>query len=106
MIKPGRLWIVLFLLPALVMFLLVYLGPLVTAAVTSFTKWNGVQAPRFIGFANYLRLAGNAQFQAAFGNTIKGVLAAAFIHVPFGVLVALVLFKRPRGWACTTPRRR
>jgi raffinose/stachyose/melibiose transport system permease protein len=101
MIKPGRLWIVLFLLPALVLFLLVYLGPLVTAAVTSFTKWNGVQAPRFIGLANYLRLAGNAQFQAAFGNTIKWVLAAAFIHVPFGVLVALVLFKRPRGWRFT-----
>ena len=101
MIKPGRLWIVLFLLPALAMFLLVYLGPLVTAVTTSFTKWNGMQAPRFIGLDNYLRLAASAKFQAAFGNTIKWVLAAAFIHVPFGVLVALVLFKRPRGWRFT-----
>ena len=101
MIKPGRLWIVLFLLPALVMFLLVYLGPLLTAVGTSFTKWNGVQAPRFIGLDNYLRLAASGKFLAAFGNSIKWVLAAAFIHVPFGVLVALVLFKRPRGWRFT-----
>ena len=101
MIKPGRLWIVLFLLPALAMFLLVYLGPLVTALTTSFTKWNGVQAPQFIGLDNYLRLAASAKFQAAFVNSIKWVLAAAFIHVPFGVLVALVLFKRPRGWRFT-----
>lgn len=101
MLKPGRLWIVLFLLPALAMFLLVYLGPLVTAVTTSFTKWNGVQEPRFIGLDNYLRLIASDRFRAAFGNSVKWVLAAALIHVPFGVLVALVLFKRPRGWRFT-----
>ena len=61
-----------------------------TAVTTSFIKWNGVQAPRLIGLANYLRLAASDNSQAA-----------AFIHVPFGVLVALVLFKRPRGWRFT-----
>lgn len=90
--------IALFLLPALTMFALVYLWPLCLSVVSSFTKWNGFEPMQFIGFKNYTDLFQDANFSAALWNTLKWGLCAAFIHVPFGVIVALVLSRRPRGW--------
>ena len=99
--KHNRIWILLFLAPAFVMFILVYLGPLVLVVVSSFTRWNGLQPWRFIGLKNYTDIFKSAEFRAAFVNTLKWGLAAAFIHTPFGVLVALVLARKPRGWKFT-----
>lgn len=96
-----RLWVVIFLLPALVMFGLFFIGPIITVVTTSFTKWNGLSPPKFIGTANYLRLLSSDAVHSAFWNSMKWVLAAAFIHVPFGVLVALILSKKQRGWRFT-----
>ena len=96
-----RLWVVIFLLPALVMFGLFFIGPIITVVTTSFTKWNGLSPPKFIGTANYLRLLSSDAVHSAFWNSMKWVLAAALIHVPFGVLVALILSKKQRGWRFT-----
>ena len=96
-----RLWVVIFLLPALVMFGLFFIGPIITVVTTSFTKWNGLSPPKFIGTANYLRLLSSDAVLSAFWNSMKWVLAAALIHVPFGVLVALILSKKQRGWRFT-----
>ena len=83
------------------MFVLVYLGPLVTVVVTSLTKWNGFNAPEFIGFRHYIDLFANPQFRTALWNTIRWGLCAMIIHVPFGVLTALILAKKPKGWRFT-----
>lgn len=99
--RHKRLWIVVFLLPAFSVFSFIHAGPLVTTVITSFTRWNVVEPPSFIGFANYARLATSEQFLAALGNTLRWVFFAAFVHVPFGVLVALVLARRRRGWRLT-----
>ena len=99
--KVNRVWIVAFLAPAVAMFALVYLGPLVTVILTSLTKWNGFNTPEFIGLRHYADLFGNAQFRTALWNTIRWGLYAMVIHVPFGVLVALILAKKPRGWRFT-----
>lgn len=96
-IKRG-ITITLFLLPALVMFALVYLWPLCLSVVSSFTKWNGFEPMKFIGFQNYIDLFHDSNFLAALWNTLKWGLCAAFIHVPFGVVIALVLSRKPRGW--------
>jgi raffinose/stachyose/melibiose transport system permease protein len=100
-VKSNRIWIVIFLVPAIIMFLLVYLGPLVTVIATSLTRWNGFNAPEFIGFKHYVDLFQSSQFRSALWNTVRWGLFAAFIHVPFGVLVALILAKKPKGWRFT-----
>ncbi len=89
------------MIPVSVLFLLVYIGPLITVVVTSFAKWNGFEPLRFIGFRHYSSIVQSDEFRAAFFNTLKWGLMAAFVHVPFGVLVALILSKRPRGWRST-----
>ena len=99
--KHNSIWIVLFLAPALVMFVLVYLGPLILVIVSSFTRWNGLQAMKFIGLKNYLEIFHSDEFRAAFFNTLKWGLLAAFVHTPFGILVAVVLARKVPGWRFT-----
>jgi raffinose/stachyose/melibiose transport system permease protein len=93
-----NLWIFLFLLPTLGIFFLLYFTPLLTAVISSFTKWNGFESMKFIGLKNYTDIFKDKRFHAALINTIKWAGYAAFVHVPFGVLVALILSRRPRGW--------
>lgn len=95
--KQGLI-IFLFLLPTLIMFGLVYLWPLILSIISSFCRWNGFEAMQFIGFNNYIELFQDDDFLAALKNTLIWALCAAFIHVPWGVLVALVLSKKMRGW--------
>ncbi|MGN0355712.1 MAG: carbohydrate ABC transporter permease [Muricoprocola sp.] len=96
--KIKRIWIFLFLLPTILLFFLVYLGPMVLAAVTSFTKWNGMTPMKFIGLRNYVRIFQDSVFHAALKHTLIWAVLAVVIHVPFGVLVALVLKRKKRGW--------
>lgn len=96
--RKSGLVILLFLLPTLLVFCAVYLWPFCLSVASSFTKWNGFEPMKFIGFKNYIDLFQDSNFAAAIWNTVKWGLCAAFIHVPFGVLVALVLSKKMRGW--------
>jgi raffinose/stachyose/melibiose transport system permease protein len=101
-VKPlciqNRRMIALFLTPALGMFALLYLWPLGLAMVSSFSRWNGFEPMRFIGFDNYLELFQDQQFKSALWNSVKWALCAACIHVPFGVLVALFLSRKFPLW--------
>lgn len=105
--QPSRLekrnykWIYLFLLPSIVIFLLFYLIPIITMFLTSFTKWDGYNTPVFNGLDNYARLFSNRAFQISLRNLIAWSLIGIFLHVGFGVLVALLLYQRPRGWKFT-----
>ena len=94
-------WIWIFLTPALAMYFCIYLYPLISVFVTSFTDRNGFTMPKFSGLRNYSQLFKDANFQQSLKNTLKWAGYAIFIHVPFGVLVALVLAKKMRGWRFT-----
>jgi len=100
--KTRGFWIVLFLAPALILFCSVYLVPLITVIASSFTRWNGgLDNMKFIGIENYRQVLSDAGFHKAFTNTLKWALFAAFVHVPFGVLVAMILAKKIRLWRFT-----
>lgn len=96
--KSKRIWTFLFLLPTCILFLLVYLGPMVLAVVTSFTKWNGISPMKFVGLRNYLRIFKDPVFLVSLKHTMIWAGLAIVVHVPFGVLVALVLKRKRRGW--------
>jgi raffinose/stachyose/melibiose transport system permease protein len=94
-------WIALFLAPALLLYALIYLYPLISVFVLGFTKWDGFTTPVFLGLDNYRKLFANPAFQQAMKNTLLWAVCAMVIHVPFGVLVALILNKKMRGWRFT-----
>jgi raffinose/stachyose/melibiose transport system permease protein len=99
MYKYNKVWVYLFILPTLLVFLTFYFIPIVTVFFSGFTEWNGFNAPKFNGLANYKMIFFyDNTIWVSLWNLLLWSLIAAFIHVPFGALVALIIFKRPPGW--------
>lgn len=97
-----------FLAPGILLFLIIYAYPLVNIFATSFTKWNyqNFTSPQFLGFDhlfdNYIKMFTlDANFHMALLNSIKWVSLTMLVQIPFTLLVALVLAKKPRGWKFT-----
>jgi ABC-type sugar transport system permease subunit len=65
--------------------------PMVFSFTWSFTDYNGIQAPQFIGLKNYLSLFKDDIFLAALRNTTIFVLLGMSIGPTLGLLAALLL---------------
>lgn len=86
--RPGRKKIVLpFLLPALILYSVVFIYPAVRALWISLHKWNGFQSEMaYIGFGNFNRMWNDPTFWSALRNTL-------WITVVGGLVIfLLVLF--------------
>lgn len=96
----SRKWleIGLFAGPALVVFLVFVILPIVLAAVYSLYNWNGL-APleRFIGIDNYVRALQDPVFLRAIGNNFTILIASLLIQGPLAIGIALLLSRRLRG---------
>lgn len=99
--KRNYKWIYLFLLPSLLIFVVFYLQPIVTVFATSFTKWDGFNSPEFIGLKNYSNMFKSDTFLISLKNLLLWSVIAATLHVGFGVLVAFILYHKPKGWKLT-----
>ncbi|WP_298016373.1 carbohydrate ABC transporter permease [uncultured Dysosmobacter sp.] len=96
-IKKG--WIPIFLLPAVILFLLIYAVPLVMVFVTSLFDYRLTgQGMTFIGFDNYVRLFHDPDFAKALFNTVIWIFIQCIAHVALGTFIALILYKKPKGW--------
>lgn len=91
-------WIILYLVPALFFAVIFFIIPLIYILYVSFFEWNGLNNMTWVGIQNYLEVLKDANFQLAFKNTILWILAAVCIHVPFGLLLALLLNRKVFGW--------
>jgi raffinose/stachyose/melibiose transport system permease protein len=92
------LWILLFLAPALALFAVYFVYPLGFVFVTSTLEWNGISAPKFVGFQNYLDNFGNRTFQYSIRNNFIWVASLGFVQIGLAALVAMILARQPRGW--------
>ena len=98
---PGKwLTIGLFLLPALALYAVFVLVPIVQAAHFSLYKWNGLgPLTDFIGLENYQdALASDVFWQAVGNNTLIIVLSLA-LQIPFSLGLAVLLNRRFPGRA-------
>jgi len=85
-------------LPAMVLFSLFYLIPLIATVVTSFFDWNQILIAGFAGLDNYIRLINDPVFFISLKNVISWLSIAVFVHIPLALLVALILSEKMRGW--------
>ncbi|MEA2598650.1 MAG: oligogalacturonide transport system permease protein [Thermomicrobiales bacterium] len=87
----------LFAAPWLIGFLGFTAGPMLASVYLSFTSYDLMQAPRWIGLANFNRLLDDPRVW----NSIKVTTLFSFISVPvnllFGLVLALLLNQRIRG---------
>jgi multiple sugar transport system permease protein len=88
----------LFLAPWLVGFFGLTLGPALVSLYLSFTDYDLLSDPHWVGAANYIRIAtSDPQFTAAMRVTFVYVALAVPLKLVFALMVAMVLNKGIRG---------
>ena len=65
----------------------------------SFTQWNGLSSPRFIGLGNYRTLITDREFHAAIVNNLRWLLAYLVVPIILGFTTALFMSSLRRGGA-------
>ena len=87
----------LFVLPALVMYALFVLLPLVLTIKYSFFKWNGVGLATWVGLKNYLTILQVPNLIGTIYNAFWLVVWFSFIPVSLGLVVASVIHRVATG---------
>lgn len=97
-------FILAFLAPTLIAFVLFYLYPIVTVFVTSFCKWDytNITSPEFFGFAdmwnNYKYIFElYPYFWEALKNSSIWALLGVFVQIPIATMIAIALSRKVKG---------
>jgi ABC-type sugar transport system permease subunit len=88
-----------FVLPALFLYLVFMVYPFFQSIYFSFTDWNGVNAVKnWVGTANYQELIHDTLFWLALQHTVIWVIIGTIAPIVVGMLLAVLLWQRPRGF--------
>ncbi|MBE6019454.1 MAG: sugar ABC transporter permease [Clostridiales bacterium] len=95
----NKWYIIIFLLPALLLFCGVLIAPIGASGYYSFFDWNGFTEKTFIGFSNYKELftSDSIGFMKALGNSLLLAALSVFLQLPLALALALVLGKKIKG---------
>lgn len=88
-----------FAVPALVIYGGFLLGPVLSGFFFSLTRWNGIAPPTFIGFENFVRLAGDRRFFEALLHTLAYAGVILVGQMVLGLAFALLLNRASKGVA-------
>jgi len=105
--RPGpgrgfakRISVALFLLPALALYGVLVLLPIIQAAYYSLFKWNGLKPlTDFVGLANYEKALSDPVFIGAVSHNVLIIVLSLTLQIPFALGLALMLNRRFRGRA-------
>ncbi|WP_239618133.1 carbohydrate ABC transporter permease [Cohnella mopanensis] len=86
-------FIVLGLLPALLLFVIFVMIPIIWSAYYGLFDWKGIGSAKFIGLGNYLEAIQDPIFWLSFKNNMLVVVASVFGQVPIALILALLLLK-------------
>ena len=75
----------LFLLPWLTGLIVITIGPMIASLYLSFTNYSLIQAPKWIGLDNYVRMLGDERLH----NSLKVTFIYVFVSTPLQLIVAL-----------------
>lgn len=91
----NKKWIIVFLLPGILLFSFIFLGPILVLFGTSFTDWSIGKEISFVGLKNYQYLFTEDQtFIDGLKNTVVWISLQATLHVLIGTTVAILLAKK------------
>lgn len=97
-IKNKGFWIVLFIMPCMILFALVYAAPIITVLYTSFCDYTTFSGPVFAGIKNFTNICRDTDFLESVKNTLVWVFLQSTFHVSLGLVMALILRSKPKGW--------
>ena len=87
----------LFVLPALLMYVVFVLVPLGMSIQYSFVKWNGISEMTWVGLKNYITVLQVPKLLNSIGNAFKLVLWFSFIPVGLGLFISSVIHRVATG---------
>ncbi|WP_160724881.1 carbohydrate ABC transporter permease [Bacillus sp. USDA818B3_A] len=93
----GAITIGLFVAPALIVYSVYVLYPVLTTLMYSFYNWDGMGVGVFVGLQNYIDLFKDAIFWKALTNNTWVVFTSVFVQIPLGLIMALMLFAPIKG---------
>ncbi len=95
----NKLTIFLFILPALLLFLVILVAPIFLSGYYSFFDWNGFGKKTFIGLENYKELftSNSIGFVKALGNALLLAVLSVGVQLPLALGLALLLGKGRKG---------
>ncbi len=85
--------------PWIIGFCVLFVYPILISIYYSFTKFNIIQTPAWVGVKNYTRLFGNELFYKSLWNTCYMVALATPVNIAFGLVTALLLNLKVKGQA-------
>ena len=95
----NKVRILVFLLPALILFCGILIAPIVMSGYYSFFDWNGIGDKTFIGFSIFVELfsSNSIGFMKALGNALLLALLSVCLQLPLALGLALVLGRGIKG---------
>jgi raffinose/stachyose/melibiose transport system permease protein len=97
-LKRGELWTALvFIAPALALYIIFMMVPFFNSIYLSFTNWNGATAfKEWVGLDNYTAMPGDNELIASLGHNVVWIVVGTIAPVVIGLVLALVLWTTPR----------
>jgi multiple sugar transport system permease protein len=95
--RREALWAYAFISPWLIGFLIFTVGPMLASLYFSFTDYDIVTSPRWIGLSNYINLMRDELFWHALGVTFKFAIIALPLNLIISYLIAVLLNQNITG---------
>lgn len=87
-----------FVLPAITLFTVFVLYPVVNIFIYSFMEWDGMGEMTFIGLENFEKIFSSPEFWTALKNNFKFLIIGVPIWTIFPMIVAVLLNEEVKGW--------
>src|SRR6218665_2254418 len=101
--RKSLLPLLLFIPPALILFVVLVVLPMVDAASISFFDWNGYGAmEKFVGLKNYEDVLTHRHFGTAVRNSILVIVVSLAVQLPLAMWVSLALVEK--SWSVNVVR--
>jgi len=97
--KLNLIYTILFILPALTLFSVILINPIVQAVYLSFFKWKGVVGTKliYVGITNFTKVLVNPQFWIAMRNSAILMAGGFIVLMPLAFFLALIITSNIKG---------
>lgn len=98
--KKTKFYVSLFLLPALTVYIVFQIIPLIGAIYFSAMEWNGIAGSplEFVGLKNFVEVFKSEDFLLSLRNMGKMVFFSVLFHTPIALLLAAAINTRCKGF--------
>lgn len=98
--RKTKIYIAMFLVPALIVYLLFQIVPLIAAFYFSLVDWNGIGGASldFVGLKNYKDAFKDPDFLLSLKNMLKMVFFSVLFHTPLALLMAVAINTKCKGY--------